>query len=964
MSRSRAALALLFLIVAVWLSSRWWLTDVLTYLKAQDETINLLASVADVLGGLSILIVAWWGLLRFKNRDRNREQEHGEDAEGDPTVTEDELDDARQCYLDYLIDTYRYLELKGMGVLDRVAVQLELSELFVPLEARPELPEGQSGQPDGRVAGRSLGAMSSGDAAPRLGAASPVLDMIAEHDGLVVLGDPGSGKTTLLKYLAVAMARGESLSLDLGPRLPVVVPLSAYANALEDDENCRIDTFVGQYVVAQGGERVMGDVVRASIEAGKSLLLLDGLDEVRDMGLRDTVARRVKSFFAFQRKAGNKFVITSRIVGYREVRPVTEGLAECTLVDFGDDEVATFVRQWTAALERRAKGETRAAEVDAEAERVALLAAVRANDGVRKLAANPLLLTILALMKRQGVTLPERRVELYEHYVRTLLSGWNRARGLDRSDLAEPDVVETLRSLAPLALWMHTEDPGMGLVGAEPLQRKLDELFTKAKAPDPTRAARAFLDDVHKHTGVLIERGNRRYGFAHLTFEEYLCGVAMAMAAQGNPHKMVKALAAKLGDPAWREPSLLMVGYVGRIQQLHDVAGTVLETMACKRPGKPGEAVVFAGQALLDVGASGVGRGTHRVVIKALVETVVETDVPARLRLEAGDALGRLGDPREGVGVARHGTVTVPTIVWCPVPAGPFLMGSAQDEDDTDVDEKPQHELHLDHYWISRYPITNAQYAPFVEGGGYDEPSYWTEAGRAWLRGEDERDLSIIKNESVRDAYRQWLAARPAADRRVPKFWHDRKLASPSRPVVGVSWYEAQAFVAWLEAQRRAGVPLGMGRTEVPADYGVHLPNEPEWEKAARGEDGRRWPWGNESGSGNGNTSEAELAETCAVGLFPNGASPCGAHDLVGNVWEWTRSAWGQEIMKPDYRYPYGPSDGRERQEADALRVLRGGSFYDKKNVARCSYRYGGIPEDYNNFIGFRVVLSLAYSES
>ena len=103
---------------------------------------------------------------------------------------------------------------------------------------------------------------------------------------------------------------------------------------------------------------------------------------------------------------------------------------------------------------------------------------MRANPSVRRLAANPLLLTILALMKRQGVTLPERRVELYEQYVRTLLSSWNRARGLGRPPARDLDVVQTVRVLAPLALWMHETSPGVGLVKRGEMRRKLGQIYT------------------------------------------------------------------------------------------------------------------------------------------------------------------------------------------------------------------------------------------------------------------------------------------------------------------------------------------------------------------------------------------------------------------------------------------------------------------------------------------------------
>ncbi len=160
-----------------------------------------------------------------------------------------------------------------------------------------------------------------------------------------------------------------------------------------------------------------------------------------------------------------------------------------------------------------------------------MLAAVQRDPGVEQLAANPLLLTILALMKRQGITLPERRVELYEKYVETLLRHWNLARGLDRPPAPDLDVLETLRILAPLALWMHETSPGVGLVKQAALQRKLEGIFREREAADPEKATRQFLEDVRTHAGLLLERGAREYGFIHLTFQEYLAAVALAQLA-------------------------------------------------------------------------------------------------------------------------------------------------------------------------------------------------------------------------------------------------------------------------------------------------------------------------------------------------------------------------------------------------------------------------------------------------
>jgi formylglycine-generating enzyme required for sulfatase activity len=346
-------------------------------------------------------------------------------------------------------------------------------------------------------------------------------------------------------------------------------------------------------------------------------------------------------------------------------------------------------------------------------------------------------------------------------------------------------------------------------------------------------------------------------------------------------------------------------------------------------------------------------------------------------RAEVGDVLGRLGDTRPGVGtiiVESNGEkMMLPDIHWIEVPAGPFLMGSTEDDDMAYDDEHPQHELHLPTFYIARYPITNAQYRPFVENGGYDEPRYWTEEGWAWRTGEREPDLSPIDDEETRELSRNWLTGRPVERRSRPFWWNHPRFGLPNRPVVGVTWYESLAYCQWLREQLQApGYTPQVwrnGQPEVlnlePQTLTVQLPSEAEWEKAARGTNGRRWPWGDEWIEGRANTEEANVEETSAAGAFPGGASPGGAMDMAGNVWEWTHSRWGRtSVYRPDYGYPYDATDGREEMGKRDLPVMRGGSWFDFQRYARCACRFHIIPDGFDYDAGLRVVVSLVNSDS
>ena len=810
--------------------------------------------------------------------------------------TQLDLRQATRDYLQYLLDRHRYLNLKGMGVSDRVPLRLPLLELYVPLRARQELPEGETWKRDTRLAGRELAEKQQQALAGRLSEPRPVLELLQQNDGLIILGDPGAGKTTFLKFLALTLALGEGEELGLGHRLPVLVPLSAFASALGQG-NVRLDEFIATYYHELGADLFLTGMLADALRQGAALLLLDGLDEVKDPGLRHTVVERVVDFYGFQHKAGNKFVITSRIVGYREVRPAAEGLAECTLLDFDDEELEAFVRQWTTALERQAQDATSVALADAGRERRELLEAIHANPGVRRLAANPLLLTILALMKRQGVTLPERRVELYDQYVRTLLSTWNRARGLGRPPTRDLDVVQTVRILAPLALWMHEVSPALGLVKREELRRRLEAIYQERGEEHPEPAANQLLVDAHEHACLLLERGPGEYGFIHLTFEEFLAGVGIALQGQCDVGPIVAGLSKHVGDPGWREVARLTVSYLGIIQQRDQAAGAVVEALLERAPGDPGQAAVLAGEAVLDAWPGGLPQRSKDRTVQALIPAMQGAEVKAPLRRQAGLLLGRLGWLPHDVDA------------FVEVPAGKFLYG----------DEKRTREIPY-RYWIASYPVTNAQYARFMKDGGYRRRELWSKEGWKW---------------------------RERRQQEQPEFWEDSDFGNSLFPVVGVRWYEAEAYARWQDSALRS-LPVGDKPTRPrPRSYSVRLPTELEWERAARGTDGREYPWAGEFDPAYANTEESDTERligirTTAVCTYPQGISPVGAWDMSGNVWEWTLSRWSKK---------------------DPSRVLRGGSWFSFQRDARCAYGYWDVPDGWFIDVGFRVVFSLANPE-
>jgi formylglycine-generating enzyme required for sulfatase activity len=172
--------------------------------------------------------------------------------------------------------------------------------------------------------------------------------------------------------------------------------------------------------------------------------------------------------------------------------------------------------------------------------------------------------------------------------------------------------------------------------------------------------------------------------------------------------------------------------------------------------------------------------------------------------------------------------------------------------------------------------------------------------------------------------------------------------------VAWVSWHEALAYCTWLTQKLRRwdGTPKPLATLLRHKGWVITLPSEAEWEKAARGADGRRYPWGEGRDPNRANCDDTGIGTTSAVGCFLGGASPFGVEDLSGNVWEWTRSLWKD--------YPYDPKDGREDLEVggDVRRVVRGGAFFNSAVGVRCAFRHRHYPSTRDSYFGFRVVVS------
>lgn len=359
------------------------------------------------------------------------------------------------------------------------------------------------------MAGRKFGEEAISEEAIQRGASSApvqIEEALREKTRVVVLGDPGSGKSTMLKYLALRLAK------DTNAPLPILLPLNAYARALGQRE-INLQAYLHEYFAARAEDVAsLAPLFKEAIEHGKAVILLDGLDEVQSN--RAALVQKVEAFAHDVVGRGNRVLVTSRIVGYRDASLSPKDWSLNTLLDFTPEAIETFVGKWCLTFEKSTMGDTPEAARAAKAERESLLEALRTNPGVARLASNPLLLTILALIKRQGVVLPKNRITLFDRYLETLIDAWNRASTLDKSAGRESmNFQATLEVLGPLALRIREENPTAGLVSARQLQGWLAEYYMGEQygmRPGPAREkAREFLESV-RHSLLQPAGGARR----------------------------------------------------------------------------------------------------------------------------------------------------------------------------------------------------------------------------------------------------------------------------------------------------------------------------------------------------------------------------------------------------------------------------------------------------------------------
>jgi formylglycine-generating enzyme required for sulfatase activity len=517
--------------------------------------------------------------------------------------------------------------------------------------------------------------------------------------------------------------------------------------------------------------------------------------------------------------------------------------------------------------------------------------ALRSTVEIRRMSSNPVMLTALAVVHWNERRIPEQRADLYESILNWLARSREKRPGRQAAE-------RCLTLLECLALGMQDQPQGrLVQVSKGEAADLLMAQFSDEGEAERRRRAQDFIAHEEVDSGIVLSRGSD-IRFWHLTFQEYLAARAIGGLTDRDQDKLLLS-GNKIYLQEWREVALLLAGV------LKESGGPRVDRLVTEMLNRLGERASLAerarcvgllGAMVQDLRPLGYEPADARYEealqsVLGIFDKVKAQQVSFQVRLEAAEALGQAGDPR----LQQNNWVTIPT--------GKFLMGAQKggpskpnyDAEAFD-DESPAREVYLDAYQIARYPVTVEEYRRFVQ----DDDGYRSE--RWWKAGGFEK-------------------------REEPRGW-DEQVPHPNWPVVGVTWYEAAAYSAWA---------------------GGRLPTEAEWERAARGTRGRKFPWGNEEPDSTRANYAGRAGHPTPVGLYPMGATPEGIEDLAGNVWEWVAD-WFGSYAKSSTRNPRGPESG------DA-RVLRGGAWINGPRYLRSAYRYGCLGPDYRVVIlGFRCV--------
>lgn len=778
------------------------------------------------------------------------------------------------------------------------------------------------------------------------------IEATKHHDFLLIKGVAGSGKTTVLRYLANALARkqlGETLEGDLRTCLPdgdcpeplfirlrnVSVPsqyvkkpqLAQHPNAFNTILSAWLEDMELTYPI---------DALVDDVAAGRCVLLLDGLDEVSDDGERAALAKAIGVFATkieeHAKRKGQptrvRIIVSSRPAAIENIEFPSPLFQIADVLPLKDSQVREFANKWMR-LALGVRSEEHVLPGSLASARCASI--VKALDPLRspelfELAHNPMLLTLIVLVHHETGSLPAQRVALYDQAVDVLLRNFHADWVVSKSNWSQRRAREVLAEVAWKCFNERAAAQGDGALAQTTawVAKHIREQYVENDSAKCQTLAADFLEQ-HKRKGFVLEMPHEPVEkFLHRSIREFLAGWWLAnrsrterlelfrggaTAPSKDQHEALRMMAGVLASRGAAPAARFVLDILGRSDPKH------VKPFA-QRASDIAAAIRLVG----DMRGFDLAPAVFQPIERDAGELIAAIENPNTKqadRISFAEALGVYGDPRL-TDAAR----------WIEIEASTFMYGTNEAPSETPIEA----------YALARWPVTIEEYAQFVDDDGYASEGHWW-AGRA--------------GEGV-----EWQ--RPAN-------WQSQlRTKASNHPVVGVSWFEAKAYCAWLTA------------TQGESRYRFDLPTDVQWEAAARGTltwrdaagatiknpmPRREYPWEHPCEAqgepvferDRANTSEEPVRETSPVGSFPRGNGPFGHWDLAGNVWEWCEEPTaGRAIGSTKSYYRAEVALQRSFYSDRVLRVIRGGSFKFGAGDARCSRRSDDRPHDRYAHLGFR----------